>query len=71
MASIGDRVSVESERVGERGREGEILEVLGTGEGMHFRVRWDDGHESTFFPSGGSTRIIPKSNGGRKAPRSR
>ncbi len=56
--SIRDRVVVESERVGQPAREGEILEVLGTGEVIHYRVRWDDGHETTLYPSAGSLRII-------------
>ncbi|HYL08089.1 MAG TPA: DUF1918 domain-containing protein [Candidatus Udaeobacter sp.] len=60
MTGAGDRVIVESERVGESGREGEILEVLGANEGLHYRVRWDDGRESIFFPSGGSLTIVPK-----------
>jgi hypothetical protein len=56
--SIRDRVVVESERVGQPAREGEILEVLGTQELIHYRVRWDDGHETTLYPSAGSLRII-------------
>ena len=56
----GDRVVVESERVGQAAREGEILEVLGTEAVVHYRVRWDDGHETTFYPSAGSLRIIGK-----------
>jgi hypothetical protein len=60
--NVGDRVIVESERVGRPAREGEILEVLGAGEGVHYRVRWEDGHESTFFPSAGSVTIIHKAN---------
>jgi hypothetical protein len=60
MASAGDRVIVESERVGESAREGEILEVLGAHEVLHYRVRWEDGHESIVFPSGGSITIVPK-----------
>ncbi len=68
----GDRVSLESERTGRAAREGEILEVLGTGEGVHYRVRWEDGHESTFFPSGGSLTIIHKATKAAvaKAPKS-
>ena len=58
--NVGDRVVVESERTGRSAREGEILEVLGTDEGIHYRIKWDDGHESIFFPSAGSTSIIPK-----------
>jgi hypothetical protein len=60
QGKVGDRVSMESERAGQSAREGVILEVLGAGEGAHYRVRWDDGHETTFFPSAGSIRIIPK-----------
>jgi len=56
----GDRVVVESERTGRSAREGVILEVIGTGEGLHYRIKWDDGHESTFFLSSGSINIIPK-----------
>ena len=58
VGSVRDRVVVESERVGQPAREGEILEVLGTGEVIHYRVRWDDGHETTLYPSAGSLRII-------------
>ncbi len=72
-ARVGDRVILESERIGHDAREGEILEVLGAGEGVHYRVSWKDGHESTFFPSGGSTTIIHKSTkaGVPKTPTSR
>jgi hypothetical protein len=56
--NVRDRVVVESERVGQPAREGEIVEVMGTGEVIHYRVRWDDGHETTLFPSAGSLRII-------------
>ena len=57
---VGDRVILDSERTGQAPREGDILEVFGVGEGVHYRVRWDNGHESTFFPSGGSITIIHK-----------
>lgn len=60
VGNIGDRLIMESERIGQSPREGEILEVLGAGEGVHYRVRWEDGHESTFFPSAGSVTIIHK-----------
>ena len=32
-------------------RSGEVLEVIGQGERRHYRVRWQDGHESVYFPS--------------------
>lgn len=57
---------LESERTGKAPREGEILEVLGAGESIHYRVRWEDGHESTFFPSGGSMTIIRKATKARR-----
>ena len=51
---------LESRRIGQATREEEILEVLGAGEGVHYRVLWDDGRESTFFLSGGSITITRK-----------
>ena len=63
---VGDRVVIESERVGQPAREGEILEVLGGGAAIHYRVRWQDGHESVFFPSSGSERIVRRAAANRK-----
>jgi hypothetical protein len=54
-ARIGDLVVVEGHRVGERQRIGEILEILGDPGHEHYRVRWDDDHESVFYPSGDAT----------------
>lgn len=54
----GDRLVIESERAGQPGREGVILEVLTGMGGTHYRVRWNDGHESTYFPSGTGYRIL-------------
>lgn len=47
----GDVVVVEGHRIGEGRRIGEILEVLGEPGHEHYRVRWDDEHESVFYPS--------------------
>ncbi len=60
VAAIGDRVIVESEHVGESAREGTVVEVLGQADGLHYRVRWEDGHESVFFPTAGSLTIVHK-----------
>jgi Domain of unknown function (DUF1918) len=62
VGTKGDRLIVESERVGEPPREGVILEVLGAEGGLHYRVRWENGHESSFYPSGGSISILPKAD---------
>jgi len=59
MGKPGDRISIESEKVGTRPREGEILEVVESVTGPHYRVRWEDGHESDIRPAAGSARIIP------------
>lgn len=50
QAVVGDRIVVHGHKVGERERQAEVLEVLGDGDQLRYRVRWDDGHESTFFP---------------------
>ena len=58
-AKAGDHVVVESERVGVPERRGEILEVIEHETSIEYRVRWDDGHESSIRPHGGSVRIEP------------
>lgn len=47
-----DVIEVAGRRVGDVPRTGEILEVLGTPGHVHYRVRWDDEHESVFYPAG-------------------
>ena len=59
-AQAGDRIVVESEKVGLPDRDGEILEVIPAPYGTRYRVRWTDGRESTIRPSAGSSRTIPK-----------
>jgi hypothetical protein len=54
----GERIEVESEAVGQPTREGEILEVIQGEVGIRYRVRWSDGHESVFSPSGGAAKIV-------------
>lgn len=58
-AQVGDRIVIESERVGKASREGEILEVRESSVGINYRVRWDDGRETEFRPAAGSARIVP------------
>jgi hypothetical protein len=63
-ANVGDRIVVESQKVGQAARQGEILEIVASTFGIRYEVRWADGHVSTFSPSGGSVRIVeaPKRN---------
>ncbi len=61
-ARVGDRIVIESEKVGQAAREGVILEVVEASYGIRYRVRWDDGHESTIRPSAGSARTIDQAS---------
>lgn len=51
LKTPGDRISIDSRRGGGHARAGEILEVLGGPGHEHYRVRWDDGEESYFYPA--------------------
>lgn len=54
MVHVGARIEVESEKVGAHPRAGVVTAV----EGSLVRVRWDDGHETSFVPAAGSLRLI-------------
>ena len=50
-AAVGDEIVVDAMKLDAPPRKGEVLEVLGVGNQIHYRVRWDDdGHESVFYP---------------------
>ena len=53
-ARVGDQIVVDSDHLGHPPRTGE---VLGEADTQHYRVRWDDGHVSIFFP-GSSSHIV-------------
>jgi hypothetical protein len=70
-AEVGDRVAVESHRLRGGRRTGEIVEVLGSPEHEYYRVRWEDGHESSFHPGNDAvllTRGRRRRSQGRPAP---
>ena len=50
-AQVGDRIKIESNRAGGGQRSGEIVEIITGPAGNCYRIRWDDGHETSFFPS--------------------
>jgi hypothetical protein len=50
-AKVGDELVVKGHHVGDKERRGVITGVRGEDDGPPYLVRWDDGHESTFFPS--------------------
>lgn len=51
----GDVVEISGRRVGDPGRLGEIVEVLGMADHPHYLVRWEDEHESILYPGEGTT----------------
>jgi hypothetical protein len=65
-AEVGDVIEIHGHRLGEPGRKAEILEVIGVGEHEHYRVRWDDGHESIFTP--GSDAVVRHARHGADEP---
>ena len=66
MPEVGDRVRVESRKLGQAVREGVVTEVLG----HLLRVRWSTGEESTFTPGPGSVSVVGRSRAraSKKAP---
>jgi len=44
---------------GDSSRRGEIVEVLGQPGHEHFRVRWDERHESIVYPADGVNVVHP------------
>jgi hypothetical protein len=54
MPEVGDRVRVESGKIGQAGRDGVVTDVLG----QLLRVRWSTGEESTFTPGPGSLTVV-------------
>ena len=56
-ARVGDRLEARALH-GTPPRRGEILEILGAPGHEHYRVRWDDNHESIVFPADGVS-IVP------------
>ena len=57
-ANRGDLIVIETVTLDTPRRRGEVVEVIGQGEREHYRVRWQDGHESVYF-SGPDARVLP------------
>jgi hypothetical protein len=55
-AEAGDQLEVRG-LPGQPARRGQIVEVLGRPGHEHYRVRWDERHESIFFPSEGTSLV--------------
>ncbi len=59
-AGVGDVLETRGIH-GEAARRGEILEILGEPGHEHYRVRWDEQHESIVYPADG-VQVIHKKN---------
>jgi RimK family alpha-L-glutamate ligase len=55
----GDEISITGHSVGDAPKTAVILEVLGEPGHERFRVRWEDGHESIFFPGEDAVLVRP------------
>ncbi len=51
-AQVGATIVIESERTTQPQRRGVIEEILQE-DPARYRVRWEDGHETTFTPASG------------------
>ncbi len=66
-AHAGDEIVITGHSVGDSSKMAVIVEVLGDPGHERFRVRWEDGHESIFFP--GEDAIVRRPTRGRaKSP---
>jgi hypothetical protein len=54
QACVGDELKVAGPRQGDADRQGKVIEVHGEDGAPPYLVRWQDGHESVFFPVAGT-----------------
>lgn len=65
-ARVGDLVAAH-QISGGPARRGRIIEMLGHEGHEHYRVQWDDGHESICYPADGVTITHRRSHGAAQA----
>ena len=53
-AKQGDQIVIDTTTLDALRRHGEVIEQ---GEREHYRIRWEDGHESVYFP-GPDARVV-------------
>jgi Domain of unknown function (DUF1918) len=66
-ASVGDWVEVHGPS-GKPSRRGQIIEVLGRAGHEHYRVRWDEKHESIHYPADGTVIAKRRATRPRRSP---
>jgi hypothetical protein len=67
--TAGDVIEITGHSVGDAPRSAEVIEVIGTGEREHYRVRWEDGHESVLYPGEDAVVRHVRARQGSRAPR--
>ena len=55
--NVGDEIEIDSEKTGIPPRRGRVLEVIDAEWGTRYHIVWQDGHESTIHPMGGTIHI--------------
>lgn len=65
-AHVGDWIEVNTVGGGPS-RRGQITEILGAEGHQHFRVRWDEAHETLHYPAEG-TRVLRETPEGTLIP---
>ena len=58
--AVGKRVVAESESTSRQPRRGVVEEVVRGDPTPRYRIKWDDGHESTLTPASGALRAEPR-----------
>jgi hypothetical protein len=66
-AQQGDLIVIGGHWPGDPRRTGKILKILGASEREHYRVRWENGRTTTYYPS---SDIVIQHVDARKATRS-
>jgi hypothetical protein len=67
-AHVGDWIEAHGLH-GQPSRHGQILELLGHDQHEHYRVRWDEQHESIVYPADGITVSAQRRQATRDASR--
>jgi Domain of unknown function (DUF1918) len=65
-AHVGDWVEARG-LPGQSSRRGQIVELLGEKGHEHYRVRWDEQHESILYPADGVLVIPRRRRGARRS----
>jgi hypothetical protein len=54
QAAVGDTITVRAVHQGESDRHGTVIEIHGEDGQPPYVVKWQDDHESLFFPAAGT-----------------